>query len=334
MPPPLLVETVLDKEPMNVAIEPIDLRGKAPLADRAFGLLVRIAGLLVLVILGLIAVTMSSRGRPALSHMGLDFFFTKRWVVPDKIYGAGAFIAGTLMSATIAVVLAVPVSLGIALFTTQVAPGWMRTPIVYLTDLLAVVPSVVFGFWGVSYLAPNLVGFYRSMHTHFGGVPIIGHLFGPASSGRTFFTAGLVLAIMITPIITSLSREIIETCPPGEREAAYALGANRWEMITGAVMPHSKGGLVGAVMLGLGRAMGETIAATLTIGGALGVVSANLFSSGNSMPAIIASDWGEADTLGKSALVLLAVTLFVITILVNVAATAVVSRSQRRTRGI
>jgi len=229
--------------------------------------------------------------------------------VPEGLYGALPFIWGTLYTAAIAIALSVPVSLGVALFVTQIAPRWLKKPMVYLIDLLAVVPSVVFGLWGVLVLSQ-----------HFG-------------LGRSFLTAGIILGIMITPIITSLSREVIETTPESEKEAALALGATRWEMIRASVLPHSKGGLVGAVMLGLGRAMGETIAAALVIGSALGQVTVNPFASGNSMPAVIANEWGEADTLHKSALIALAVTLFVITIAVNLIATSIVQRSMKRSRG-
>lgn len=316
-----------------MALQPLDLRRKTGGADSAFKALSIAAGLLVLVILGLIAVTMTSKSMPALRAMGADFFTSKRWSVPDEVYGAFSFIFGTLMTATIAIVLAIPVAIGIALFVTQIAPGWLRKPMVYTVDLLAVVPSVVFGLWGISFLAPKMVGFYRWVHDTFGGIPLVGRVFGPAASGRNFMTAGIILGIMIVPIVSSLAREVIDTTPPGEREGALALGATRWEMIRGAVIPHSKGGIVGAVMLGLGRAMGETIAVTLTIGSSLGVVGANVFASGNSMPAIIASDWGEADSLQKSALILLAVVLFTLTLLVNFVAVAVVNRSTRRSLG-
>ena len=207
----------------------------------------------------------------------------------------------------IALAIAVPISLGVALFITQIAPVWLKKPMVYLIDLLAVVPSVVFGLWGVLVLSE-----------HF-------------DLGRSFLTAGIILAVMIIPIITSLSREVIETTPPSDKEAALALGSTRWEMIGAAVLPHSAGGLVGAVMLGLGRAMGETIAAALVIGSALGQITVNPFAAGNSMPAVIANEWGEADQLHKSALIALAVTLFVITIAVNLIATGIVQRSMKRT---
>jgi phosphate transport system permease protein len=283
-----------------------DLQGHKHYADRAFrGIALGAAGL-VLLVLGMIAVTMTQRAWPA---FGRDFFTSARWSAPDGMFGALPFIWGTLYTAAIAVVLAVPISLGVALFITQVAPPWLRKPMVYLLDLLAVVPSVVFGLWGVLVLSQ-----------HFG-------------LGRSFLTAGVILAIMIIPIITSLAREVIETTPASEKEAALALGATRWEMICASVLPHSKGGIVGAVMLGLGRAMGETIAAALVIGSALGQITPNPFASGNSMPAVIANEWGEADSPHKAALIALAVTLFVITIAVNLIATAIVQRSMKRSHG-
>ena len=269
----------------------LDLRSKGASADTAFRWIAIGAGALVLVVLGLIALVMTSRAAPVLGHMGLDFFTQEKWSAPEGSYGALSFIWGTLFTAAIAVALSVPVSLGVALFVTNVAPRWLKKPMVYMLDLLAVVPSVVFGLWGVLVLSQ-----------HFG-------------LGRSFLTAGIILGVMITPIITSL-----------------ALGATRWEMITAAVLPHSKGGLVGAVMLGLGRAMGETIAAALVIGSAA-QISMNPFASGNSMPAVIANEWGEADEMHKSALIALAVTLFVITIVVNLAATWIVQRSMARSRG-
>jgi phosphate transport system permease protein len=283
-----------------------ELRGHKQYADRAFGGVVLAAAALVLLVLGMIALRMTLRAWPAL---GIEFFTSTRWSAPDGRFGALPFIWGTLYTAAIAVVLAVPVSLGVALFITQVAPPWLKTPLVYLLDLLAVVPSVVFGLWGVLVLSQ-----------HFG-------------LGRSFVTAGVILAVMIIPIITSLAREVIETTPAAEKEAALALGATRWEMITASVLPHSKGGITGAVMLGLGRAMGETIAAALVIGSALGQITPNPLAPGNSMPAVIANEWGEADEPHKAALIALAIVLFILTIIVNLIATAIVQRSMRRGRG-
>jgi phosphate transport system permease protein len=305
--------------------------GKRRRADAGFRFLSTGSGAVVLVVLGLIAITMTTKAFPVLQHSGLRFFTGRRWSPADKLYGAFGFLFGSLVSATIALTLAVPVSIGIALFITQVAPQRFRRPITYLLDLLAVVPSVVFGFWGIAVLSRHITGFYRLLGSTLGHIPFVGRLFGQPN-GRSFFTAGIILGIMIIPIISSLSREVIDTCPATEREAAYGLGATRWEMIRGAVLPHAKGGLVGAVMLGLGRAMGETIAATLVIGSSVQVV-ANLFAPGDSMPAVIASQWGEADGLHKSALIGLAMTLFVITIAVNMIATTVVNRSTVRSQG-
>jgi phosphate transport system permease protein len=288
----------------------LDLRGNRAYLDRAFRLTATGAAGLVLLILGMIAVTMTGRALPAFREMGVHFFTTSRWSAPDGLFGALPFIFGTLFTAFIAVAIAVPISLGVALFITQIAPLWLKKPMVYLIDLLAVVPSVVFGLWGVLVLS-----------NHFG-------------LGRSFLTAGIILAVMITPIITSLSREVIETTPPSDKEAALALGSTHWEMIGAAVLPHSAGGLVGAVMLGLGRAMGETIAAALVIGSALGQITLNPFAAGNSMPAVIANEWGEADQMHKSALIALAVTLFVITIAVNLIATGIVQRSMKRSQGV
>ena len=283
-----------------------ELRGRRQHADRAFRYVAVGAAGMVLLILGMIAIAMTRRAWPA---FGDQFFSSTRWSAPDRIFGALPFIWGTLYTAAIAVAIAVPISLGVALFITQVAPPWLKKPLVYLIDLLAVVPSVVFGLWGVLVLSQ-----------HFG-------------LGRSFLTAGIILAVMIVPIITSLAREVIETTPESEKEAALALGATRWEMIGASVLPHSKGGLVGAVMLGLGRAMGETIAAALVIGSALGQITLDPLAPGNSMPAVIANEWGEADQPHKAALIALAVTLFVITIAVNLIATAIVQRSMKRSRG-
>jgi phosphate transport system permease protein len=316
-----------------MASESIDLGEKGGRADAAFRWTAIIAAGSVLLILALIAFTMTDRSRDVLSAMGFDFFASKRWSEPDDLFGALPFIWGTLYTATIAITLAVPVSLGVALFITQVAPPWLKRPMIYVLDVLAVVPSVVFGLWGVMVLSGPIRDVYADIHRAVDWLPVVRDIFGPSAQGRSLMTAGVILAIMITPIVTSLAREVIETTPPGEKEAALALGATRWEMIRASVLPHSRGGLVGAVMLGLGRAMGETIAAALVIGSALGQTSMNAFSSGNSMPAVIANEWGEANHLHKSALIALAMTLFFLTVAINLAANAVVKRSMRRSRG-
>jgi phosphate transport system permease protein len=310
-----------------------DLRPRRQILDRLFRLSTLGAGALILVVLVLIAWTISGKSLPVFRAEGLNFFTERRWAPGKEVYGALSFIYGTAVTALIAVVISVPVSIGIALFTTQVAPTWLKKWLVSLTDLVAVVPSVVFGLWGIIFLAPKLVGFYKMISGWFEGWPVLGDIFGRATAGRTFMTAGIILSVMITPIITSIAREVIETTPQTDRDGALALGATRWEMITGAVLPHSMGGIVGAVMLGLGRAMGETIAVALVIGSSP-TITANLFSSGDSLPSVIAFQWGEATTeIKRSALIAMGLTLFILTIVVNLTATAVVNRATRRVQG-
>jgi len=307
------------------------LSERRPLGDRGFQWLAAAAGLLVLVILVLIAVTTTQQAMPWFSKEGLRIF-SSTWNTAASQFGALAFIFGTGVTALIAIVLAVPVSVGVALLLTEVLPARGARPVVYVIDLLAVVPSVVWGLWGILVLAPWLNGIYGSIASAVKGIPVLGALFGPPASGASFFTAGLILAIMITPIVTSLSREVIATTPVAHKEGAYALGATRLEMITGAVWPHSYGGIVGAVLLGLGRAMGETIAAALVIGSSAQITS-HLFAPGDSMPAVIANQFGEASGVFRAGLMGLGVLLFGVTIIINIIARGIVQRSARRRGG-
>jgi phosphate transport system permease protein len=214
-----------------------------------------------------------------------------------------------------------------------VVPSRWARPFVYVIDLLAVVPSVVWGLWGIIVLVPWLQPIYKDVASGVKGIPVLDALFGGDSvSGAAFFTAGLILAIMITPIITSLSREVIATVPDIDKEGAYALGATRWEMIRGAVWPHSQGGVVGAVLVGFGRAMGETIAVALVIGSAA-AITPHLFAPGYNMPSVIANQFGEASGEFRAALMGIGVLLFVFTIIINVIAHAIVERSARRSKG-
>lgn len=307
----------------------IDLAKGRPLGDRGFQWLALGAGLLVLVILVLITYATSSEAWPWLTSGN---FLTNNWDPAFSHYGALSFIFGTLVTSAIAIILATPLSVGIALLLTEVLPPRLSQPFVYVIDLLAVVPSVVFGLWGIIVFAPWIAGIYDSIASGISGVPVLDALFGSPTSGASFMTAGLILAVMITPIVTSLSREVIVTVPQIDKEGAYALGATRLEMIRGAVWPHSQGGIVGAVLLGLGRAMGETIAAALVIGSSAQITS-HLFAPGDSMPAVIANQFGEAFGLQRSALIGLGVLLFVLTILINMGARVVVNRSMRKSRG-
>jgi phosphate transport system permease protein len=294
-------------------------------ADGAFRIVSFACGVLVLAVLALIVVSMTDSALPAFRESGLGFVTGTRWAPNDGVFGSLAFVYGTLVVSCIALVLAVPVSIGIALFLSEVAPVRLRRAVSYLVDLLAAIPSVVFGLWGVLVLAPFLVGPYEGVASGTSSVPLLSALFEGPVNGKSLFTAGLILALMVTPIITAITREIFATVPAGQKEAAIALGATRWEMIRGAVFPHSRNGVIGAVMLGLGRAMGETIAVALVIGSSP-QVTARLFASGDNLAAVIANQFGEAGGVYRSALIGLGVVLFAMTVVVNVAARVVVTR--------
>jgi len=301
------------------------LSQRRPFGDRTFQVITLAAGLLVLVILVLIAFTTTQQAAPWFKAEGWGIF-GKTWNPATNQFGALSFIYGTAITSAIAVVMAVPVSVGIALLLTEVVPYRWARPIVYVIDLLAVVPSVVWGLWGILVFVPWIAKIYAHIASGVAGIPVLDNLFGAPTSGASFFTAGIILAFMITPIVTSLSREVIATVPAIDKEGAYALGATRLEMIQGAVWPHSKGGIVGAVLLGLGRAMGETIAAALVIGSSATITS-HLFAPGDSMPAVIANQFPEASGTFRAALIGLGVLLFAFTIIINVIARGIVGRS-------
>src|ERR1700733_569987 len=327
------MSAVTKADPASPAGSAHALSHRRPLGDRGFHLLALASGLLVLVILVLIAVTMAEQSTTWFTTAGFKGIFSTDWDEATNSFGAMAYLYGTVISSVIAIIIAVPISLGVALLLTEVVPFRWSRPIVYVIDLLAVVPSVVWGLWGIIVLVPWLNGIYRDIASGVNGIPVLDTLFGgPNVSGASFFTAGIILAIMITPIITSLSREVIATVPTIDKEGAYALGATRWEMIRGAVWPHSQGGVVGAILIGLGRAMGETIAAALVIGASAQVTSP-LFAPGGSLPAALANLFGEATGEFRAALMGMGVLLFVLTIIINVLARGIVERNTRRKRG-
>jgi len=327
------MSTVTKADPAIPAGSAGPLSKGRPLADRGFALLALISGLLVLVILILITISTAQQSSDWFSTAGWSGIFSTVWNQSTNQYGLMAYLYGTVITSLIAIIISVPISVSIALLLTEVVPRRYARPIVYVVDLLAVVPSVVWGLWGLIVFVPWLQNtVYSSIASGVQGIPVLDNLFGTPTSGTAFFTAGIVLAIMITPIITSLSREVIATVPTTDKEGAYALGATRWEMIRGAVWPHSQGGVVGAILVGLGRAMGETIAAALLIGSTAQVTS-HLFAQGYSIPAAIANLFPEASGEFRSALIGMGLCLFVITILVNLVARGFVERSARRMRG-
>jgi len=287
--------------------------------------------MLVLVILGLILYSTTEQAWPAFQAEGIDFITKNDWNPAAQSYGALSFVYGTLLISVIALVIAVPVSLGIALFITEVAPSWMRRPVITVIDLLATIPSVVFGLWGLLVFAPWVLAYYQDLADTFSGVPVLGTLLnGTPVSAQSFMTAGIILAIMVIPIVTSISREVFATTPVAQKEGALALGATRWEMIRGAVLPHARSGITSAILIGLGRAIGETIAVVLLIGSLPNKITAELFSPGDSMATVIVSQFGEATGLHRSALIGLGVLLFVITLIVGMIARVLIARSDRK----
>ncbi len=305
--------------------------GRGAKADATFRIVALIAGASVLVILLLIAGTMLSGAWPAFSELGADYFFGTEWVPSEGKYGILPLVWGTIVVSIIALCFAVPISVGIALFVTELAPQRLRRPVTTIVDILAAVPSVVFGLWAFYNLLPGFQTVFNSIADAVSGIPVLSTLFGP-STGSSYMSAGIILALMITPIITSVTREVFNTVPVNDKSGALALGATRWEMIRGVVFPHSSGGLTGAVMLGLGRAMGETVAVALIIG-ARPDISLNLFGVGETMPAQIFRQLSEAGALLRSALIGLGVILFILTILVNMAARRAVVVVDRRVKG-
>jgi phosphate transport system permease protein len=311
---------------------PKGFSGRRSVGDRSFAAVALMAGLSVLAILLLIAWATTKEAWPIFRDHPGTFLFSKTWDPNHNKFGMLAYLYGTVITAVIALVFAVPLSIGIALFVNEVAPRWLRQPVISVLDLLAVVPSVVFGLWALQVLAQPIRGFYGHISDVLSHIPIVGKLFAGPTYGSSFFTAGLILALMVVPIMTSLIREVFATTPVNEKEAALALGATRWEMVRGAVFPHSIGGMVGAITIGLGRAMGETIAVALIIGSSP-QITAKLFSPGDSMPAVIANQFGEASGDQRAALIGLGVMLFLLTFVVNLSANMVVQRSIRRGRG-
>ncbi len=303
-------------------------------SDRAFRAVALGAGFAVLVILGLIAFYTTKEAWPVFRHEGIGFVATDNWDPSNNHFGALSLVYGTVMSSAIALVIAVPTSIGIALFTNEVASERLRASIVYVVDLLAAVPSIVYGLWGLAVFVLWANSWYGSIARTIGTLPVLDRVFGGPATGASIMTAGIILSVMITPIITSLSREVLATVPQEDKNAALAMGATRWEMLRVAVFPRVRGGLVGAVMLGLGRAMGETIAVALLIGSSQ-QITLHLFQPGDTLAAAIAHDWSEGQgyPLWRAALIGLGVVLFVLTIAINMAARAIASRSMRLEAG-
>ncbi len=314
-------------------------RGNSALADQTFKGLMMLCAFCIFVVVALIVVELILQSQPTLQKFGLPFFFkynvdpvTKMPLFWDPVNGtfyALPFLYGTLVTSLIALAIAVPLSLGVAIFLTEMCPKFLRGPLAFLTELLAAIPSVVYGLWAVFVLVPLLREHVNPVFMSvfnapwlvkaFGWTHLFGDdgLFGGVNLGLGMFAAGVVLAIMILPIIASLTREVMTAVPHSQREAALALGATRWETIRIAVLRNARIGIVGSIILGLGRALGETMAVAMVIGNTP-QIQMSLLSTGNSMASVIANEFSEATSdLHRSALIEIGLALFLVTIIVN-----------------
>ncbi len=299
--------------------------------ERAFRAATLTAAVLVLLILGGVAISLGYGAWPALAHFGLGFVTREIWNPVTEQFGALAPIYGTVVTSVIAMLLAVPTGFGIALFLTEMCPPVLKRPIGVAVELLAAVPSIIFGIWGLFVLAPVL---QRSVQPwlidHLGALPGVGSLFKGPPFGIGILTAGVVLAIMVLPFIAATLRDVFDTVPPMLKESGYGLGATKWEVIWHVVVPHSRVGIVGAVMLGLGRALGETMAVTFVIGNAHRI-SSSILAPGTTISSAIANEFTEAvGDLYTSALIALGLLLFLITFTVIAAAQLMLRRLERR----
>jgi phosphate transport system permease protein len=299
------------------AVDDVQLARPSQVGDRLFKWLAMVMGLSVGVLVLLVGFTLWRGASMSVHHFGPGFLSGSKWDPVQEVFGALPFIYGTLVSSLIALVIAVPLSIGAAVFLTELAPPRVRQPIVSIIEMLSAVPSVIFGLWGIFVLIPWLrQHLFRWLQQLFGFLP----LFQGPNYGVSLLAAGIVIAIMILPIITSVSREILRSVPDLQREAAYGLGATRWEVTRIAVLSYAKRGLFGAVVLGLGRALGETMAVTMLIGNRP-EISVSLLAPGYTLASVIANEFSEATSdLYLSALFEIALVLFGVTILTNVLA--------------
>lgn len=289
--------------------------------DRIFHGVTGVCAVLVLLLIAAIAISLLVGAWPALQKFGFGFLVSDAWNPVTNDYGALVAIYGTLVSSLLAMLIAVPVSFGIALFVTELAPRWLRGPISTAIELLAAIPSIIYGMWGLFVLAPFMANYIQPwLLDTLGDVPLIGFLIAGPPIGIGVFTAGLILAIMVIPFITAVMRDTFEVVPGVLKESSYALGATTWEVVRSVILPYTKTGVVGGIMLGLGRALGETMAVTFVIGNSHNI-AAGLFNPGNSIAAALANEFTEADgEIYTSALIALGLVLFVITLIVLILA--------------
>jgi phosphate transport system permease protein len=316
------------------------LRRQGPrLGDSAFRVFVLAAAAVILLAFVGTAGFLVNESWPSLRHYGpLSFLGSSRWAPSEVVatashpnpYGVLQFVYGTVVTSAIAMLIAVPVGVAVALFVNEIAPRRLRKPLASTIDLFAAIPSVVYGFWGIFALIPAIRPYATDVATWSAGKPVFGTIFAGPFFGPSYITAGFVLAIMILPIITAICREIFDVAPQAEKEAALALGATRWEMLRMAILRRSRVGIFGASILGLGRAFGETIAVTMVIGNSVLAITDSLFGQGATLPSVIANEFTEAtEPYHLQSLFVVATVLLCITLLVNVLGKVVVSRIDR-----
>jgi phosphate transport system permease protein len=311
--------------------KPRAIVAKLSVGDMIFRGVFRAAGLSVFVITGMVLVFLVLRAAPTFKARGWSFLTTQAWYTTSSHFGIAAILPFGILIALIAMIIGVPVGVGIALFISEYSPEALRRPLIALIDLMAAIPSIIYGLWGLYFLEPRILGFDSWLARHLGFIPIFSFR-KPMSQSSNFanstFIAGVVVSLMVIPIITSLSRQVFSQAPQGEREGAYALGATRWGMVRTVVMPFGRGGVVGASMLGLGRALGETIAVSLIITPVPLFSHHVLESGGNSISATIALLFPSADPKQLSALMAAGLVLFTLTLIVNTLGAIVIGRSR------
>lgn len=306
-------------EPQTAQMSPKPQRRRvAPWADALFAALSQGAAWLTLLLMVGIIGSLIVGATPALKAFGLGFLTSAEWDPVQEKFGGLVMIYGTLTSSFIALVIAVPVSFGIAIFLTELSPNWLKRPLGIAIELLAAVPSIVYGMWGLLVFGPILATFVQQpLQAVFTGVPFIGALFSGPPVGIGILSAGIILAIMIIPFIASVMRDVFEVTPPMLKESAYGLGATTWEVVSRVVLPYTKTGVVGGVMLGLGRALGETMAVTFVIGNMSQLNSLSVFEAANSITSTLANEFAEAgEGLHQASLMYLGLVLFLITFIV------------------
>ncbi len=291
---------------------------KRSVGDAVFSALAHAAGLFVLVLLGAIIVLLFLGGLPAFRNAGLGFLISPAWNPVTERFGALISVYGTVVSSVLALILAVPLAFGVAYFLTELAPAWLRRPVGTAVELLAAVPSIIYGMWGFFALAPWLAAWVEPALSHsLGHLPVIGRVFSAQPGNSSIFTASVVLAIMIVPFIAATMRDVFQTVPPMFKESAFGVGCTTWEVMWNIVLPYTRASVVGGIMLGLGRALGETMAVTFVIGNT-NRISPSLFAPGNTVASLVALEFPEADqgSLHLSALLALGFILFVISFIV------------------